>query len=177
MYETLKTIKDNWGWFLASGIFLLLMGLFAISSSVYTTLFTTAFLGSILLITGLVGAFYAFWAKDWGGFFLQLITALLYAAVGALLLFRPERAAIALTLLMALTFIVSGLAKVIGSLLHRFTGWGWVLVSGLISLLLGGLILNDWPESGLWVIGLFLGIDLVFYGWTWILMSLKARSL
>ncbi|MCB1114064.1 MAG: HdeD family acid-resistance protein [Chlamydiia bacterium] len=177
MRDTLETIHKNWGWFLASGIFLLVIGILAIGSSVFTTLFTMAFLGALLLIAGAIKTIYAFWAKDWSGFFLQLVGGLLYLFVGALIYWNPAKTAVALTLLMAIVFIISGAAKIIGSLIHRFPDWGWVFFSGLISLVLGGLILSEWPVSGLWIIGLFVGIDLIFYGWAWIIMALKAKNL
>lgn len=177
MYETLDSIRKNWGWFLALGIFLLLAGILAVGSSVFTTLFTVTFLGALLLIAGIVEVVSSFWAGRWGAFFLTLFSGLLYLVVGALIFWHPAAAAAALTLLMALLFIVLGIAKIVGSLISRFPHWGWVLFSGVISLILGGLILAQWPQSGLWVIGLFVGIDLIFYGWAWILMAFRAKNL
>lgn len=177
MYNTLDSIRKNWGWFFVFGLFLLLTGILAIGSSVFTTLFTVAFLGVLLLVAGIVKVVYAFWARKWGGFFLQLFSGLLYLVTGALIFSNPAAAATALTLLMSVLFIVSGIAKIIGAIATRFPDWGWIVVSGIISLILGGLILAQWPYSGLWVIGLFVGIDLIFFGWTWVMMALKAKNL
>ena len=136
MFDAIESVRKNWGWFLASGIALIIIGLLAIGSSVYTTLFTMSFLGALLAIAGFIGVVYAFWARKWGGFFGQLIMGLLYLLTGALILWNPAAAAVALTLLMAVLFIISGIAKIVGSVTMRFHQWGWVLVSGLISLLL-----------------------------------------
>lgn len=176
MFDSLESVRKNWGWFLASGIGLVLVGLLAIGSSVFTTLFTVSFLGVLLAVAGIIEIVYAFWARRWGGFFVQLVMGVLYTLTGLLILWNPGAAAVALTLLMAIMFIVSGIAKIVGSLMGRFPHWGWVLVSGIISVLLGGLILGEWPYSGLWVIGLFVGIDLIFYGWAWILLALGAKD-
>lgn len=176
MHDAVETIRKNWGWFLASGIALILIGILAIGSSIFTTLFTVAFLGVILLIAGAIEIVYAFWAHRWGGFFLQLFTGLLYLVTGALLLWHPAAAAIGITLFMALMFIVSGLAKMAGSLVYRFHDWIWIFISGIISVILGAMILAEWPQSGLWIIGLFVGIDLIFHGWAWVLLALGAKK-
>ena len=81
-----------------------------------------------------------------------------------------------MTLIIAIFLIISGIFRIVSALSERFTGWGWVLLNGGVSLLLGLLIYKQWPLSGLWVIGLFVGIDLIFNGWAWIMLSLAMRK-
>ena len=92
------------------------------------------------------------------------------------MLFTPGITLAALTLLIAAFFLSSGLFKIIGALVSRFKGWGWYFLSGLISLALGILILVHWPSSSLWVIGLFIGIDLIFVGWSLVMISLFVKK-
>jgi uncharacterized membrane protein HdeD (DUF308 family) len=175
-FSTIETVKRNWAWFLALGIFLIILGFLAIGSATFTTFFSIFFMGFLLLIGGIAKIVYSFWAREWSGFFLSMLIGIFYALVGFLFLAKPIPSAAALTLLMGSLFFVSGLFKIIGSVVVRFEQWGWVLTSGIISLILGILILSEWPLASLWIIGLFVGIDLIFYGWTWVILSLGARS-
>lgn len=170
------SIKENWGWFLALGIFLIILGTVGVASAVYTTFITIFFLGVLLAAGGIAKLIYSFWAKKWSGFFLSLLVGILYLVAGGILLYKPVQSAAALTLLMGWMFIVSGLFKIIASLVHRFEQWGWVLFSGIISLVLGILVLAEWPEASVWIIGLFVGIDLIIYGWLCVLLSFAAKN-
>ena len=89
----------------------------------------------------------------------------------------PVKAAGVLTLLIAAGFFVAGVLRIIFSLAVQFHSWGWVLVNGIVDVCLGVMIIRHWPGSSLWVIGLFIGIDLVFQGWAWIFLGLTARSI
>ena len=71
--------------------------------------------------------------------------------------------------------LVGGLFRIIGSLMYQFPHWGWTLVGGIINLALGIMIWEQWPEASLWVIGLFIGIDLIFTGWTWVMLALSVK--
>lgn len=170
------SIKENWGWFLALGIFLIILGTVGVASAVYTTFITIFFLGVLLAAGGVAKLIYSFWAQKWSGFFLSLLVGILYLVAGGILLYKPVQSAAALTLLMGWMFIVSGLFKIIASLVNRFEQWGWVLFSGIISLVLGILVLAEWPEASVWIIGLFVGIDLIIYGWLCVLLSFAAKN-
>jgi uncharacterized membrane protein HdeD (DUF308 family) len=88
----------------------------------------------------------------------------------------PVRAAAVLTLVFAAAFFTEGLLRIIFSLTERFTGWPWVLLNGVVDLFLGVFIWREWPGSSLWVIGLFVGIDLLLHGWSWIFLALFAKT-
>ena len=175
-FGSLETLRRNWGWFLLLGIGLILLGILAIGASTVTTLVSVIFLGSLLLIGGIFQIIYSFWAHRWSGFFLSLFVGILYTLLGASFLHHPEMGALTITLLMAVFFVLAGAFRIIYAAMMRFENWGWVVLSGVITLLLGILIWSQWPVSGLWVIGLFIGIDLLFYGWTWVVLSLAARN-
>ena len=112
----------------------------------------------------------------WAGFFHHLLAAILFGVIGVMLIARPLISAEALTVVMAVFFLIGGLFQLIASLAVALPGWGWGAADGIITLVLGGLILAQWPGSGLWVIGLFVGIDLIFYGFAWIALAAGLRT-
>lgn len=169
-------VRKHWNWFLWLGIFLIILGSAAIIFSVFTTLFTIVILGTVLLIGGVAQVAHSFWTPNWSGFFISLLLGVLYLVIGFLTIANPALAAASLTLLIAAFFFVGGLFRMIASVAVRFDHWGWVFVNGLISFLLGYLIFAQWPISGLWVIGLFIGIDLLLIGWAWTILALSARK-
>ena len=112
----------------------------------------------------------------WAGFFQHLLAAILFGVAGLIMVMRPLVTAEVLTLVMAMFFLIGGLFQLIGAAWVGLPGWGWHVVDGVITLALGLLVLARWPASGLWVIGLFLGIDLIFYGMAWIVIALGLRA-
>lgn len=169
-------VRRNWGWFLAFGILLLILGIIAITSSTTATLFSIYLLGVLLIAGGIGQIISSFYARKWSGLFLMLFIGILYLVTGILCLTRPEASAISLTLLIAAFCLMGGAIRMVYSIVERFDEWGWVFFNGLVTFILGVLIIAEWPISGLWVIGLFIGIDLLFAGWTWIALSFAARK-
>lgn len=168
-----------WRGFLAWGIALVILGTLAVVYSTFTTLLSVVFLGFLILIAGIfviIDAF-SFWWKKGSGFFLHLLMGILYVAVGFMLINNPVWSSISLTLLLGIFYLALGITRIIYALSHRLPMWGWNLVNGLIALVLGLLILMQWPMTGLFVIGLFIGIDLLFAGWAYIMTAMSARSL
>jgi uncharacterized membrane protein HdeD (DUF308 family) len=124
-------------------------------------------------IAQLVGAS---WTRDWSGFFLTMLMGVLYLVLGVMFLRHPGGAERAMTLLLACGLMVSGLFRIIGSLTYRFPNWAWTLVGGAINLLLGIYIYSQWPLDSFFVLGLFVGIDLIFTGWTWVMLALAVKN-
>jgi uncharacterized membrane protein HdeD (DUF308 family) len=167
----------NWGWFLAFGIVLLLLGIAAIVRSFAATVASMVFFGWLLVFGGTVEFVHAFMVGNWAGFFLHLLVAILFGITGVAMLVKPVMSAEAVTFLMSVFFLISGLYQLISAMWTHLPGWGWHALNGIIASVLGGLLLAQWPVSGLWVIGLFIGIDLVFYGWAWIALALDLHKL
>jgi len=172
-----QAMIHNWGWFLAFGVGLLLLGFVAVVRSVMATVVTMLFFGWLLVLAAGIEAAQAFMVGAWAGFFLHLLAAVLFGVVGVLLLSRPMISAEVVTLFMAAFFLIGGLFQLIGSLVLSLPDRGWHALDGLITLVLGVLVLAQWPASGLWVIGLFVGIDLIFYGGVWIVLALHLRRM
>lgn len=115
-------------------------------------------------------------ARNWGGFFLFVLLGVVYAVAGFLTLQHPLLAAETLTLMLAAAFLVAGAFRIIVALLERFPCWGWVLGNGILTMLLGLVIWQEWPDSGLWVLGLFVGIELIMNGVSWSVFAVGARN-
>lgn len=171
-----ERVRENWGWFFCLGIILTLLGLVAISYSTVTTLFSVVLFGALLTSSGIVQIVQAFLARKWSGIFLSVLVGVLYTLAGVLCIVKPEMSAISLTLLFSVLCFIGGLFKMLASAMMRFEKWGWVFFNGLITLLLGMLIYGEWPVSGLFIIGLFIGIDMILAGMSWIMLSLVARK-
>ena len=169
-------IVHNWGWFLAFGIALVLIGVLAIARAVAATVVSMLFFGWLLVIAAGIEIVQAIMVGKWAGLYHHWLGAILFGVLGALIVWRPLVSAEILTLLMGAFFLVAGLFQVITPFVVSLPEWGWHVLNGIITLVLGILILAQWPVSGLWVIGLFVGIELIFYGGAWIALALKLRS-
>jgi uncharacterized membrane protein HdeD (DUF308 family) len=170
------SLSRSWPAFLALGVLSVVVGLVAIGSTFIATLASVKVFGALLLIAGVAEVIHAVMVRDLKGFALHLLAAALYLLVGLFILEHPVRAAEVLTLLLAASFLVGGLLRVVFSIAVRFQSWQWVVLNGVVDLALGILIWIEWPESSLWVIGLFVGIDLLFHGWSWVILALTVRN-
>ncbi len=180
-YSALRTeihhLRSNWGWFLALGILLIVVGLLAVSMTFAAGLATVTVLGVLALVGAGVEFASAIWSRRWEGVLLHLLIGVLYAVFGFLLLSRPGLALATLTLLVAALFLIGGIFRIVIAASARFHGWGWAVAGGVLSVLLGVLIWQDWPASTVWAVGLLVGIDLLFTGWTWVVLALGLRRL
>ena len=175
--QELGAFRRNWPWFVLLGVTLIVVGFIALGFLVIASLVTTVVIGALLMVAGVTETIGAFWCRGWSGFFLHLLSGVLSLVVGGLFLRAPVDALLVLTLLLACLLMVGGIFKIVAAPTYRFEGWGWPLVSGLIDLMLGVLIWLEWPVSGFWVIGLFVGISLLFRGLNWIGLGLALRTL
>jgi uncharacterized membrane protein HdeD (DUF308 family) len=170
-------LKRSWGWFLALGIVLIVLGTIAIGSTFVMTIASVFFVGWLLIVGGVMEAVHAFWRKRWAGFFLDLLTGILYVVVGWMMVTNPKESALLLTLIIAMFLVFEGVFRIVAALTARYPHWGWVLFNGVISLVLGIMIWRQWPYSGLWVIGLFVGIEMLLNGWSLVMLSFTGRKL
>ena len=170
-------LVQYWGWFLAFGIGLLVLGVAAVARSVKTTIASMLFFGWLLVLASGIEIAQAVMVGHWAGFFHHLLAAILFGVTGLLLVTRPLISAEVATVVMAMFFLIGGLFQLIASLAIALPGWGWQAADGIITFILGALVLAQWPASGLWVIGLFVGIDLIFYGAAWIALALGLRTM
>ena len=170
-------VRKHSTWFLVIGIALVILGMIAIGYAVEMTIVSVVFLGWLLIIGGIFEVIHGFSRRQWSGFFINLLGGVLYAVAGVVMIANPALAAVSLTLLIAIILIVAGVFRLIVAFSRPLHHRGWLILNGVISIVLGIMIWRSWPVSGLWVIGMFVGIDMIFDGWTEIMLALSARNL
>jgi uncharacterized membrane protein HdeD (DUF308 family) len=172
----IEEVREHRGWFLAVGIALIVLGFIALSSSVTMTLVSVMFLGWLLIFSGIFQAIHGLARQGWSGFFINLLCGVLYTVTGFLMVSNPGIAAVTLTLMIAMLLIVAGAFRLLVAIFSEMPHRGWLVFDGIITLVLGVSIWRSWPLSGLWVIGLFIGIDLIFDGFGEVMLVLGTRT-
>jgi len=173
----LENIKHKWGWFVGLGIAQVVLGTLAVGAACFVTLASVIFFGWLLLIGGAFSVVSAFWEKGWRGFFIDLVMGVLYFIAGLMMVRSPLESTVTLTLLIAMFLMIGGAMRIGVAIFHNFEHRWWVLLNGVITLALGVMIFNRWPESSIWVIGLFVGIEMIFYGWSLVMLGFAAKNL
>ncbi|HLA83959.1 MAG TPA: HdeD family acid-resistance protein [Thermoguttaceae bacterium] len=174
----LAHLQENWGWFLALGIGMITVGTLAIVFSGLATLSATIVLGWTLVLGGIVQGLHAFFVRNWSGFFMQCVAAFLYVLVGFMVLANPVGAVLMLTLLLGAFFLFEGIVKVmIAFQLRPAENWYWLFFSGLVSLVLSAVIWMNWPGDALWVVGLLLGVNILFSGWSTVMFAMGLHAI
>lgn len=162
-------LRAKSGWIIALGVVYLIAGFIALGSVAMATVASVLVVGVMMVIAGVAEVFSALQIKSWGKFLLWALLGVLYIVAGFVTFQNPLFAAALLTLILGASLVASGIMRIIlGFSMKRETPWIWVALSGVVTLLLGVLILARWPVSSLYILGLFLGIDLIMAGAGWI---------
>jgi uncharacterized membrane protein HdeD (DUF308 family) len=174
----LAPLRAKSGWIVALGVVYVLAGIIALGSVVLATVVSVFVVGVMMLVAGFAEVINAFQIKSWGKFLLWLLLGAAYIVAGFLTFENPLLAAALLTLLLGCALIASGAMRIVlGFSMRSEMPWLGVVISGVITFLLGLVILIHWPVSGLYILGVFLGIDLIFAGAGWIAVGLGLRRL
>jgi len=174
----LEPLRAKSGWIVALGAVYVIAGLVALGSVVMATVATVFLVGIMMLIAGAAEVINAFQIKTWGKFLLWILLGALYIVAGFVTFENPLLAAAMLTLFLGIALLASGITRIVLAFsMKAAMSWIWVLLSGVVTLLFGLVILVHWPVSGLYILGLFLGIDLVLAGASWIGIGLGLRRL
>ncbi|CEK10264.1 HdeD family acid-resistance protein [Legionella hackeliae] len=177
LLEEPRDVKRSWGWLLTLGILFVILGCIGLGMVVGLTLASMLFLGVLLIIGGFLQIVDVFKARRWKAVAWHAFIAVLYLIGGALIIYDPFLASALITALLATVLIIIGLSRFFMALMLRGSkGWGWLLLAGIIAIALGVMILMHWPLSGLWIIGLFIAVELIVDGWTYIFMALALRN-
>lgn len=176
-YQSSDAIKKATGWLVFLSIVLIMIGILAILSPIYASAFFTAVMGWFALISGVIMVIQSFVSKPVRGVWLNLIVGILYIVAGIYILLNLAAAVAVLTLTFGILFIAEGIYSIIMGMIKRAgLHMAWlVVVNGVVTLLLGILVLNRWPFSALWLIGLYVGISLFFTGMALLTSALDAR--
>jgi uncharacterized membrane protein HdeD (DUF308 family) len=172
-------LKARWTWLRIFGIVLVVCGAAALISpalTIFTTFAVTLALGLLLMVGGISTIVTSLWAGKWSGLLVQLLMGILYLVVGWIIIDEPVRSTEAITMFIAAFFIIAGLFRIVAAVVIQFPYWGWALLNGIITFLLGTIIYHHYPQSTFWALGLLVGVEMLFHGWTWIMLSLAIRK-
>jgi uncharacterized membrane protein HdeD (DUF308 family) len=171
------SLRHKWVWFLALGVLLVLLGTIALVIMPAATIATVMVLGWLMVCSGIFEAIHAFQLRGWRGVLLHLVGGLVGVVVGLLIVTHPLAGALAWTMLFASFFLVVGIFRLVAAMRMKFPNWGWAAFDGAVTFLLGVLLWTDWPWSGLWFLGLSIGISLLLRGWSYVMLAFALRSL
>jgi uncharacterized membrane protein HdeD (DUF308 family) len=156
---------------------MVILGVFGISMPALLTEFSMIYLAILLLVGGVVQLVNAFSFKGWKQVLLHVLLGIVYLVAGGYTIQSPARMSIVLTLFIGCALIAVGIVRLLSALHLRGTGvWTWPMLSGIIAVALGGLVLAEWPVSGLWFIGIFVGVELLLNGWSWIMVAFAIKA-
>jgi uncharacterized membrane protein HdeD (DUF308 family) len=160
------------------GILSIILGFIGIYLSTAMTMTTILFMGIFLIIIGIIFLIETFSAPDWKGKFLNLALSILYVGGGVVTVLNPVSTAIWFTLFLAVFLTMIGVLRIIMAfqIKDRTDAWSWIAFGGLLNIILGVLVYMQWPASGLWVIGLFISIELIIHGFNAMILSRIARK-
>jgi uncharacterized membrane protein HdeD (DUF308 family) len=171
-------VRLHWGLFLAQGLIMIVLGVFAVVWPQISTVAVDVYVGWLFFVSGVVGLALMFFSPSVSSFLWALLTAALALLVGILLLWHPIEGAVSLTLVLIAFFIVEGVFQIAGSIAYRSLfpeSWGWMLLSGLADLALAAVIIAGWPGTASWALGLIVGVNLISSGFAITMVATTAR--
>jgi uncharacterized membrane protein HdeD (DUF308 family) len=173
-----ELVKKATGWFIAIAVLFILLGIFAIAEPWTAGLGVTLLVGWLLVIGAVAHFFAAFKGGGAKHVILQLLVGLVYLIGGLYFLTHTIMGVSTLTLLLSGVILVEGVLEIVAYFrLKSLGGAGWLLMNGIVTLLLGGLIWFHWPSSSVWAIGTLVGVNLLMTGISRLMVGLAARKL
>ena len=164
-------------WAIAGGIAMILLGMFALGDQLVSTAAVSTFIGFILMFACAFQLIKLFTIHGWKSHLWYAVVAIAYGVAGYVFIAHPFKAAIAFTLFLGWAILFGGLFRMLLAFkMRHHKGAGWILFSAAISIILGALIISQWPATGLYMLGLFLGIELVFAGVGWLGLGLSSTK-
>lgn len=160
----IENVRKSWGWFLACGALLILLGTTCLVKSHTATHFSILTLGWILAFSAVVWLINSFHAWTWTGFLVYALNAIIRGMAGYLFIRHPDAGAEGVTMVLAILFIVGGIFRITGAIAIQFPRWGWTVFAGVISAVLGISLLVSWPAASSYFVGMAIGIDLILDG-------------
>ncbi len=177
----MEELPKKWGWMLALGILLLLAGSLGLYMSVAVTIMTVLLFGALILAGGALSLVQTIVDREetWQGQLFHVLLAVFYIISGALVLANPMAASAVLTLMLGAMFAAMGVTRLTYGFRCRKNGWKWILpiMIGLVDLIFAFILVVSWPVSGLWVIGLFVSVELLMYGWILTFTAIAVRKI
>lgn len=170
-------LESAWKWFVGLGVLMLLVGIVAFGNLLIASVASVLIVGMLMLFAGLAQIIEAFQVRGSGGFVFWLLGGLIYGFAGFFAFANPLLAAGVLTLLLAFSLVVAGVLRLLTGLrAPRMRGWGWIAASAVLTILIGMIVALGWPTNAVWVLGMFLAVDLTFTGAALLILGLTLRT-
>jgi uncharacterized membrane protein HdeD (DUF308 family) len=169
--------QAHWRRFLVQGVLMIALGTLAVALPVVTTLAVEILVGWLFVIGGVWRAISLARSSRMPGFGWSLAMAIVAIALGAMLVMMPLAGMLTLTMLLITVFVLEAIGKILFALALRkhSHSWSWALATGILDLFLAALIFAGWPSTAAWAIGLLVGINMIFFGVSLVMISLAAR--
>lgn len=170
-------LHSKWGWLVALGLLLTVFGVAALANLFLATVASIYYIGAMMLVAGAIHLVHAFQVRGWTDSLMWGVSALFYTAAGFLAFANPGLTAAVFTLIMAVALTIAGLFRIwVGFKMRPMKGAGWIMLAGAITALAGLVIAAGWPVNSLWILGLFLAIDLLMQGFALFSLGLAAKN-
>jgi uncharacterized membrane protein HdeD (DUF308 family) len=170
-------VKKSVGWSIGLSVLMIVAGILAIASPLAAGIAVNVLVAWLLVFSGCVHLVFSWYTRTTGGFLWELLMGILYIFIGVYLLVHPVVGLVSLTIALAIyLFLEAILEFVLGFKLRPLPGSGWLLFDGIITLTLAVMIWRTWPSSSAWVIGLLVGISMLFSGASRLMLTLAARN-
>jgi uncharacterized membrane protein HdeD (DUF308 family) len=178
MQHVADEVRANWGWLMVMGVAVTVLGVVGLYMAGALTIVSLWWFGVLTIAGGGLTLADAFRAEGWKVKLWEMLIALLYIAAGIVMLLYPGASAVWFTLFIAAFLFASGIFRIITGFQIRdqVKGWGWTVFGGVASIVLAIMIMAQWPVSGLWVIGMFVAIEMIMQGTSMISIAVAAKA-
>ena len=176
--QAAEEVRANWGWLMFMGIALTILGIVGLYMVGTLTIVSVWWFGILVIAGGVLTLIDAFRAEGWKAKLWEILIALAYIVAGIIIMMNPGASAVWFTMFIAAFLLVSGIFRIIigFQIKGEVNGWGWTVFGGIASIVLAIMIFAQWPVSGLWVIGLFIAIEMIMQGTSMISIALAAKA-
>jgi uncharacterized membrane protein HdeD (DUF308 family) len=171
-------LKKSVGWSIFLSILMIVAGVLAMVVPVAAGIAVTILIGWLLIFSGIAHLVFGWQTRSTGGLLLEVLLGIIYTAVGGYLLFNPVAGLVSLTLALAIYLFAEGILEfILAFRLRPLPGSGWLFVDGIVTIILGVMILRAWPSNTVWAVGILVGVSMLFSGIARLMLSLAARRL
>ncbi len=176
--QSADEVRANWGWLLFMGVALTVLGIIGLYMVGTLTIVSILWFGVLVIAGGALTLIDAFRAEGWKAKLWEILIALAYIVAGIVMVMNPGTSAVWFTMFIAAFLLVSGIFRIVIGFQIRgeVKGWGWTVFGGVASIVLAFMIFAQWPYSGLWVIGLFIAIEMIMQGTSMISIAMAAKA-
>lgn len=172
-----KELQEHWKSIMVEGVLFITLGVIALVLPVAFSIAVEMVVGWLFLIGGGIQLYRSIQSNQAPGFWMMVVSAILAMLLGVLMIFHPLKGLVVITVIIGIYFIAEGIVKSIFALqIQRFASWGWVLLSGVCSIIIGVIVFAGWPSTAMWFVGTLMGVYLIINGVAFMIMANQAHK-